>query len=84
MAGQYMAHMFGVAVLRAREPDFLMVKFKILGCLLLDPLPRSAPVFPLTDGWAASSALWASLTLTSVFVTISVTRDRPHRQRRRQ
>jgi hypothetical protein len=56
----------------------------ILAILLLNPLPQSVPVFPVTEGWAASSALWASLTLTSVLVTISVTRDRHHRQRRRR
>jgi hypothetical protein len=55
----------------------------ILAILLLNPLPRPVPVFPVTEGWAASSALWASLTLTSVVVTIGVTRDRAHRQRRR-
>ncbi|MGB8380753.1 MAG: hypothetical protein WCG47_05795 [Dermatophilaceae bacterium] len=56
----------------------------ILAILLLNPLPQSVPVFPVTEGWAASSALWASLTLTSVLVTISVSRDRPQRQRPRQ
>jgi len=57
----------------------------ILAILLLNPPPQSMPVFPVTEGWAASSALWASLTLTSVLVTISVSRDRrPHRQRRHQ
>lgn len=55
----------------------------ILAILLLNPLPPSVPVFPVTEGWAASSALWASLTLTSVVVTVSVSRDRPYRQRRR-
>jgi hypothetical protein len=54
----------------------------ILAILLLNPLLVSVPVFPIAEGWAASSALWASLTLTSVVVTISVSRERLHRQRR--
>ncbi|MEP6629970.1 MAG: hypothetical protein ABJA89_05835 [Lapillicoccus sp.] len=56
----------------------------ILAILLLNPLHQSVPVFPVAEGWAASSALWASLTLTSVVVTISVSRERTHRQRRQQ
>ncbi len=54
----------------------------ILAILLVHPVPQSVPVFPVTEGWAASSALWGSLTLASVFVTVSVSRDRAHRQRR--
>lgn len=56
----------------------------ILAVLLLNAAPGSLPVFPVAEGWAASSALWASLTLTSAFVTISVSRDRHRRQRLRQ
>ena len=53
----------------------------ILTVLLLDPLPRSLLLFPTAEGWAPSSALWASLILMSTLVTIGVSQDRPHRQR---
>jgi hypothetical protein len=55
----------------------------ILGMLLINPVSRSLRVFPVAEGWAASSALWASLTLVSVVVTIAASRDQPHRQRLR-
>ena len=35
---------------------------------------------PIAEGWATSSALWASLILASTLVTIGVSRDRHHRQ----
>lgn len=53
----------------------------ILAILLLNPLPRSLPLFPIAEGWATSSALWASLILASTLVTIGVSRDRRHPQR---
>ena len=52
----------------------------IITVLLLDPLPRSLPLFPIAEGWATSSALWASLMLASALVTIGVSRDRRHPQ----
>jgi hypothetical protein len=52
----------------------------ILATLVLNPLRVSVPAFPVAEGWVASSALWASLTLVSVVVTISVSRE-PRRRR---
>ena len=53
----------------------------ILAILLLNPVPRSRPVFPVAEGWAARSALWASLILISALVTVGVSRDHRHRRR---
>ena len=53
----------------------------ILAILLLNPVPRSLPLFPVAEGWAASSALWASLILISALVTVGVSRDHCHRRR---
>ena len=53
----------------------------ILAILLLNPVPRSLPLFPVAEGWAASSAPWASLILISALETVGVSRDHRHRRR---
>jgi hypothetical protein len=62
-----------------REPGDVVASVcgvAILGILLMNPLSRSALVFPVAEGWAASSAFWASLTVASVLVTIGASRSR--------
>ena len=53
----------------------------ILAILLLNPLPQSLPLFPIAEGWATSSTLWASLVLTGTLVTIGVSRRWRHPRR---
>lgn len=51
----------------------------MLAVLTFNPPPRSVPLFPIGDGWAASTALWASLSVAAVALVIAASRD-PYRR----
>lgn len=51
----------------------------MLALLITDPPPRTVPVFPVSTGWAASTALWASLTTTAALLVRTASRD-PYRR----
>jgi hypothetical protein len=66
-AGALAVALAGAAVLRrtgSREPGEVtatVLGAGLLAFLLFDPPPHSVPVFPLQNGWAASTLLWAGL-----------------------
>jgi hypothetical protein len=47
----------------------------VLAVLIFNPPPRSMPLFPVGDGWAASTALWSCLTVIAAALTIAASRD---------
>ncbi|HEX2809263.1 MAG TPA: hypothetical protein VHN80_24120 [Kineosporiaceae bacterium] len=51
----------------------------VLAVLIFNPPPRSMPLFPVGDGWAASTALWSCLTVIAAALTIAASRD-PYRR----
>lgn len=51
----------------------------VLAVLIFNPLARSVPLFPVGDGWAASTALWGSLAVAAVMLVVAATRD-PYRR----
>jgi hypothetical protein len=51
----------------------------MLAVLIFNPPPRSVPIFPGSDGWAASTALWASLAAAAVMLVVTASRD-PYRR----
>jgi hypothetical protein len=51
----------------------------MLAVLIFNPSPGSVPLFPVGDGWAASTALWGSLAVAAVMLVIAVSRD-PYRR----
>lgn len=51
----------------------------MLAVLIFNPSPGSVHLFPDGDGWAASTALWASLMSASVMLVIAASRD-PYRR----
>jgi hypothetical protein len=54
-----------------REPGEITATFlgaTLLAFLLLDPPPHSVPVFPMHDGWTASTLLWTVLGIAAGFV----------------
>ena len=52
----------------------------ILGCVLFNPPPRSVPLFPVSQGWAASTTLWCALAVAATILVVTASRD-PHRRR---
>lgn len=50
----------------------------LLAVLILDPPPRSIPLLPTDEGWAASTALWCSVLVAAVAVVIAASRE-PYR-----
>jgi hypothetical protein len=53
----------------------------LLAAVLFQPPPRSVPAFPVTDGWAASTVLWA-VALTTAAVVVAAASADPYRRRR--
>jgi hypothetical protein len=53
----------------------------LLAVVIFDPPPRSVPPFPLGDGWAASTVLWASVLAVAAGVVTASSRD-PYRRHR--
>ena len=51
----------------------------MLAVLIFNPPPRSVPIFPGSDGWAASTALWASLAAAAAMLVVAASRD-PYRR----
>lgn len=51
----------------------------ILAVLIFDPLPQSVPLFPVGEGWAASTSLWGSLAVAAATLVVVVSRD-PYRR----
>lgn len=47
----------------------------VLVLLVFNPPPRSVPLFPAGDGWAASSALWCVLAAAAVVTAVCASRD---------
>jgi hypothetical protein len=47
----------------------------MLAVLILNPLPRSIPFFPVGDGWAASTALWGSLAVAAMMIVVAASHD---------
>jgi hypothetical protein len=63
------------------EPGEIVASFlgaAILAVLIFNPPPRSVPLFPVGDGWAASTALWAILTLAAATLVVATSRDPYH------
>ncbi len=56
----------------------------MLAVLIFKPPPRSVPLFPVGDGWAASTALWASLATAAVMLGAAASQDPYRRYGRRQ
>lgn len=80
-AGALAVVLAGAAVLRwtgLREPGEVTATFTgatLLAFLLFDPPPHSVPVFPVHDGWATSTLLWAGLGLTALIVVAVASGD---------
>jgi hypothetical protein len=55
----------------------------LLSMLLFDPPPHSVPLFPVDDGWAASTLLWAVVAMGAGVVIAAASRD-IHRRSWRQ
>lgn len=47
----------------------------ILGLVLFNPPPRSVPLFPVSHGWAASTALWCSVAVAAAILLVAASRD---------
>jgi len=47
----------------------------ILAVLVFNPLPESLPLFPVAEGWAASTALWGSVAAAAAMLVVAVSRD---------
>ena len=52
----------------------------MLGVIIFNPPPRSVPIFPIDDGWAASTTLWACLAVAATILVIAASTD-PYRHR---
>jgi hypothetical protein len=50
----------------------------MLGVLILNPPPRSVPLFPVDEGWAASTTLWSILVVAAATIVVVASRD-PYR-----
>lgn len=50
----------------------------MLAVLIFNPPPRSVPLFPVGDGWAASTALWSALAVAAATLVLATSRD-PYR-----
>jgi len=72
----------GAAVWRLtgnREPGEVVATVlgaTLLGVLLFDPPPHAVPVFPVHDGWAASTLLWAGLGAAAGIAVVAASADR--------
>ena len=55
----------------------------MLAVLIFNPSPGSVPLFPVGDGWAASTAIWCSLAVTALMLVVAVSHD-PYRRRERK
>lgn len=51
----------------------------ILAVLTFNPPPHSVPLFPVGEGWAASTSLWGSLAVAAATLVVAVSRD-PYRR----
>lgn len=51
----------------------------MLAVLIFNPSPRSVPLFPVSYGWAASTAIWGILAPLAAAVVVAVSRD-PYRR----
>ena len=47
----------------------------MLTVLIFNPLPRSVPLFPVGDGWAASTTLWGFLAVAAATLVVATSRD---------
>ena len=64
------------------EPGEIVASFmgaSMLGVLIFNPLPASMPLFPVDNGWAASTALWGSFAVAGVMFVVAASRD-PYRR----
>lgn len=46
-----------------------------IGLIIVNPPPRSVPVFPIADGWAASTTLWGCLTIAARICILATSHD---------
>jgi hypothetical protein len=53
----------------------LVLGATMLAVLIFNPLPRSVPLFPVGDGWAASTALWGFLAVAAATLVVATSRD---------
>jgi hypothetical protein len=51
----------------------------MLGVIIFNPQPHSVPIFPIDDGWAASTTLWTCLAVAATILVIAASRD-PYRR----
>ena len=49
----------------------------ILGLVLFNPPPRSVQLFPVSHGWAASTALWCSMAVAAAIVVVAASSRDP-------
>lgn len=47
----------------------------VLAVLVLHPPPRSVPIFPMVDGWAASTALWSVMAWAAAMIVVATSAD---------
>jgi hypothetical protein len=57
------------------ESESKSKKAMYLACLIFNPLPASMPLFPVGNGWAASTALWGSFAAAAVMLVVAASRD---------
>jgi len=80
-AGALAMAVAGAAILRLAgriEPGEIVASVLgagILAVLIFNPPPRSVPFFPVGQGWAASTALWGSLTVAAAVLVVAASRD---------
>lgn len=51
----------------------------VLAVLIFNPWLGSVPLFPVGDGWAASTALWSCLAVAAMMLVVAASRD-PYRR----
>jgi hypothetical protein len=64
------------------EPGEIVASFlgaSMLGALIFNPAPGSVPIFPVGEGWAASTALWCSLAVAALMLVFAASQD-PYRR----
>jgi len=64
------------------EPGEVVASFlgaSMLGALIFRPAPGSVPIFPVGEGWAASTALWGSFAVAATMLVVALSRD-PYRR----
>jgi len=52
----------------------------MLGVIIFNPPPHSVPLFPIDDGWAASTTLWTCLAVAATILVTAASGD-PYRRR---